>query len=99
MERPGSIHLILFVVDEARHQAIIDDLRSTLKKHYGDDGALQIIDVLSMPEKAVEHEVFATPMLVRQSPEPTKKLLMNISSAQDTFDAITTQQSGDRILL
>lgn len=99
MNQPTSIHLMLFVVDVAHHEAIINELHSTLEATYGHNGILEVIDVLSMPEKAVENDVFATPMLVRKLPQPIKKLLINIASGKDAFIAITDTSNGDRILI
>ncbi len=99
MSEPIQIHLMLFVVDESRHSDIIAELHQALESTYGHNGILEVIDVLSMPEKALENEVFATPMLVRKLPEPIKKLLMNIASAKDAFVALTDNDTGDRILL
>lgn len=99
MSEPISIHLMLFVVDESRHTDIIEELHQALEDAYGHNGILEIVDVLSMPEKALENDVFATPMLVRKLPEPIKKLLMNIASAKDAFIALTDNESGDRVLM
>lgn len=53
-----------------------------------------VIEVLGMPEKALEKEVFATPMLVRDIPEPVLKLLGDLSRMSSVMAAITTQTQG-----
>lgn len=53
-----------------------------------------VIEVLGMPEKALEKEVFATPMLVRDIPEPVLKLLGDLSRMSSVMAAISTQTSG-----
>lgn len=55
---------------------------------------LNVSEVLSMPEKALEKDVFATPMLVREIPEPVFKLLGDLSKMH-TILASVTAQSGD----
>lgn len=52
-----------------------------------------VVEVLGMPEKALEREVFATPMLVRDIPEPVLKLLGDLSQMPLVLAAITTQHS------
>jgi CheY-like chemotaxis protein len=52
-----------------------------------------VVEVLGMPEKALEREVFATPMLVRDLPEPVLKLLGDLSQMPLVLAAITTQHS------
>ena len=53
-----------------------------------------VIEVLGMPEKALEREVFATPMLVRDIPEPVLKLLGDLSRMSSVMAAISTQTNG-----
>lgn len=50
-----------------------------------------VVEVLGMPEKALEKEVFATPMLVRDIPEPVLKLLGDLSRMSSVMAAISTQ--------
>jgi CheY-like chemotaxis protein len=54
---------------------------------------LDVVEVLGMPEKALEREVFATPMLVRDIPEPVLKLLGDLSQMPLVLAAITTQHN------
>ncbi|PPD32830.1 MAG: response regulator receiver protein [Methylomonas sp.] len=53
-----------------------------------------VIEVLGMPEKALEKEIFATPMLVRDIPEPVLKLLGDLSRMSSVMAAISTQTNG-----
>lgn len=63
--------------------------------------ALDVVEVLSMPEKALEKDVFATPMLVRDIPEPILKLLGDMSKMHPILAAITAQNgnSSDTVVL
>jgi len=56
-----------------------------------------VVEVLGMPEKALEKEIFATPMLVRDIPEPVLKLLGDLSRMSSVMAAITTQSQGSGI--
>ena len=53
-----------------------------------------VVEVLGMPEKALEKEVFATPMLVRDIPKPVLKLLGDLSRISSVMAAITTQSDS-----
>jgi CheY-like chemotaxis protein len=55
---------------------------------------LDVVEVLSMPEKALENDVFATPMLVRDLPEPVLRLLGDLSKMPSVMAAITTQHAA-----
>jgi circadian clock protein KaiB len=56
---------------------------------------LDVIDVLEMPEKALAADVFATPMLVRESPLPVLKLMGDITHRQRVMALI--QASGNSV--
>lgn len=99
MKQDKSLHLTLFVVNKDKHKEMIDTLNSLLKEHYDDDAILDIIDVLALPMKAVENDVFATPMLIREVPDPVLKVLINISSTRDVFLAVSANGGSDRALL
>lgn len=50
---------------------------------------LNVVDVLSMPEKAVANDIFTTPTLVREMPEPVLKVLGGISKLSKAIAIIT----------
>ena len=56
--------------------------------------SLNVVEVLGMPEKALANDVFATPMLVREIPEPVLKLLGNLSKMHSVLAAITAQNGS-----
>lgn len=87
-----SIDLMLFIVNPKTHQTLIDELKTSLDEHYPEQYTLKVIDVLSMPEKAVENQVFATPMLMRQFPEPIMKLLLNVSNIKDVLISVRADE-------
>ncbi|MGZ5000333.1 MAG: response regulator [Methylomonas sp.] len=59
--------------------------------------SLDVVEVLSMPEKALEKDVFATPMLVRDVPEPVLKLLGDLSRVHSIIAAVTTEAKGTSV--
>ena len=88
--------LTLYVVslnNETRQ--LVEQITVALSKLY-DPGqwVLDVVEVLGMPEKALEKDVFATPMLVRDVPEPVLKLLGDLSRVPSVIAAITTQAKG-----
>jgi CheY-like chemotaxis protein len=93
----SRIALSLYVMstnDEVRQ--CIEELRSVLMaKYLPGFWTLNVVEVLSMPEKALEKDVFATPMLVRDVPEPVLKLLGNLSKMSSILVSMTAQ-TGDR---
>jgi len=91
-----KITLTLYVVTiNPDVQKIIKQLSGVLAATYQPGfWVLNVVEVLGMPEKALEKEVFATPMLVREIPEPVLKLLGDLSRMHSGLAAITAQ-NGD----
>ncbi|PPK74222.1 KaiB-like protein [Methylobacter tundripaludum] len=93
---PHKLVLTLYVVslnNETRR--LVEQITAALANLY-DPGqwVLDVVEVLGMPEKALEKDVFATPMLVRDVPEPVLKLLGDLSRVPSVIAAITTEAKG-----
>jgi CheY-like chemotaxis protein len=78
----------------ANHESVTDvlilDLRAALRNSLQDGcWMLNIVDVLMMPEKALANDVFTTPTLVRELPEPVVKLLGNIAAMPKVMAIVT----------
>jgi CheY-like chemotaxis protein len=88
--------LTLYVVSlNSETRRLVEQITAALTSLY-DPGqwVLDVVEVLGMPEKALERDVFATPMLVRDMPEPVLKLLGDLSRVPSIMAAITTQAKG-----
>jgi hypothetical protein len=93
----SRINLSLYVMSTNHEvEQCIEELSSLLMaKYLPGFWTLNVVEVLSMPEKALERDVFATPMLVRDVPEPVLKLLGNLSRMPSILVSMTAQ-NGDR---
>lgn len=89
----AKLQLTLFVVSAQTHQELIEQFTQVLDEHYPNAYSLNVIDVLSMPEKAAENQVFATPMLLREMPEPVMKVLVNISNLNGVLLSLSDEQN------
>jgi len=91
-----KIMLTLYIVAiNPEVQQLIEQLSSVLAATYQPGfWVLNVVEVLGMPEKALEKEVFATPMLVREVPEPVLKLLGDLSRMHSVLAAITAQNGN-----
>jgi CheY-like chemotaxis protein len=88
--------LTLYVVSMNNgSRRLVEQISAALADLY-DPGqwVLDVVEVLGMPEKALEKDVFATPMLVRDVPEPVLKLLGDLSRVSSIIAAVTTQAKG-----
>ncbi len=89
------IILTLYVVTiNPEVQQLVDQLNTIFSATYQPGfWTLNLVEVLNMPEKALARDIFATPMLVRELPEPVLKLLGNLSKMSSVIAAITSQSS------
>ncbi len=88
--------LTLYVVSlNAETKRLVEQISAVLASIY-DPGywIFDVVEVLGMPEKALEKEIFATPMLVRDIPKPVLKLLGDLSRVSSVMAAITTQSDN-----
>lgn len=95
--------LTLYVVSlNEESQRLLEQLSALLATIYEPGRwVFDVVEVLGMPEKALEREVFTTPMLVRDIPEPVLKLLGDLSRMSSVMAAITTQsqESGVQTII
>lgn len=98
-----KIMLTLYVMSiNPEVKQFITQISGELAAHYQPGyWALDVVEVLSMPEKALQKNVYATPMLVRDIPEPVLKLLGNLSKMHTMMGTITAQtgNSSDTVVL
>ncbi|HEY8095518.1 MAG TPA: circadian clock KaiB family protein [Methylobacter sp.] len=90
---PHKLVLTLYVASlNGETRRLVEQISAALANLY-DSGywVLDVVEVLHMPEKALEKDVFATPMLVRNVPEPILRLLGDLSRMPSVIAAITTE--------
>ena len=78
----------------ANHESVTDSLITDLRAALRDTlpvgcWVLNVVDVLTMPEKALANDIFTTPTLVRELPEPVVKLLGNIALMPKVMAIVT----------
>jgi CheY-like chemotaxis protein len=89
--------LTLYIVSlNDEFKQFIERLSNALSTTYApEDWTLEIVEVLYMPEKALANDVFATPMLVRELPEPVLHVLGDLSRMPSIIAAITSQHGNE----
>ncbi|CAG0964436.1 partial Sporulation initiation phosphotransferase F, partial [Anaerolineae bacterium] len=92
-----KLSLTLYIVSlNTEFQEFIERLKSVLSASYQpDEWHLDVVEVLHMPEKALANDVFATPMLVRELPEPVLHVLGDLSKMSSIIAAITSQHDNE----
>jgi hypothetical protein len=88
--------LRLYVAGSAPHSTrALENLRSTCRRHVGDDYELDVVDVLCQPLRALEDGVLVTPTLIRCSPVPAKTLIGDLGDEDLVVDALGLGAPGD----
>jgi len=60
----------------------VGTLRQLQAEHLGDGATVEIVDVREQPEEAEKAGVLATPLLVRISPEPARRIVGDLSDLE-----------------
>lgn len=60
----------------------IENVEWMIQEELGRSYDCEVVDVLERPDLAEEDRVFATPALVRRSPEPVRKLIGDLSDRE-----------------
>jgi CheY-like chemotaxis protein len=75
---------------ESATDILINNLREALRESLpAESWLLNVVDVLTMPEKAIANDIFTTPTLVRELPEPIVKLLGNVATLPTMMAVVT----------
>ena len=60
----------------------VGTLRQLEAEHLGDGTTVEIVDVRERPDEAEKAGVLATPLLVRVSPEPVRRIVGDLSDIE-----------------
>lgn len=84
-----SIALVLYITGEgARGKRAVTNLRALCEGALRGRAVYEVVDVLQHPEEAEKHHIMATPTLVRSSPEPGRRVIGDLSCAEDVLVAL-----------
>lgn len=78
--------LRLFVAGAtARSRQAVLRVRQLCDAEFRGKCELQVIDIYQQPEMAREHQIVATPTLVREFPRPVRRFIGSLSNLTDLF--------------
>lgn len=88
--------LTLYVVSmDDEFKSIVEQLSAVLTALYRPgEWRLDVVEVLHTPESALAHDVYVTPMLVRNQPEPVLKILGDMSQISTLIATIASPHSN-----
>ena len=83
---PDKCVLRLFVAGAtARSRQAVLRVRQLCDAEFNGKCELQVIDIYQQPEMAREHQIVATPTLVREFPRPVRRFIGSLANLTDLF--------------
>jgi len=75
--------LCLYIAGEtSRSVTALANLRKICKEHLPRGYRIKVIDLLKNPRLARDHQILALPTLVRQIPQPIRKIIGDLSNTE-----------------
>jgi circadian clock protein KaiB len=83
---PGGLRLRLYIAGNAPNSVIaIANVRAMCDEHYAAGHALEIVDLLLHPARALIDEIIVTPTLLKLSPLPSRRMVGNLSDTRQVL--------------
>ncbi|MDF3078258.1 MAG: circadian clock protein KaiB [Sphingobacteriaceae bacterium] len=84
--------LRLFVIGASPNSIrAVSNVKALCEKHLKNRYTLEIVDVYQQPEIAEKEEIIALPLLVREKPSPTKRLIGDMSNEAKVLKGLGIQ--------
>jgi circadian clock protein KaiB len=78
---PAKIVLSLYIAgDTPKSRTALSNLKKICVEHLEGSYRIKVIDLLKNPKLARDHQILALPTLVRQLPEPIRKIIGDLSN-------------------
>ncbi len=83
MTEPNGYNLRLYVAGQTpKSIAAIANLRKICEEHLPGRYDVEIVDLMKDPALAARHQIVAIPTLIRQLPEPLKRIIGDLSNTE-----------------
>jgi circadian clock protein KaiB len=83
MNAPDGYNLRLYVAGQTPRSIVaIANLKKICERHLPGRYEIEIIDLMRDPALAVRHQIVAIPTLIRQLPEPLKRIIGDLSNTE-----------------
>jgi circadian clock protein KaiB len=85
------LRLRLYIAGDAPNSvAAITNLRTICAQHFESRHELEIVDLLTHPERALADGIIVTPTLLKLSPVPVRRLLGSLSDTKQVLIALAS---------
>jgi circadian clock protein KaiB len=80
---PAKVVLSLYVAgDTPKSRTALNNLKRICVEHLDGHYRIKVIDLLKNPKLARDHQILALPTLVRQLPQPIRKIIGDLSNTE-----------------
>ena len=94
--RDESWDLCLYVAGSSpRSLAARRNLERLCETHLAGRYRLEVVDLIADPERALDDQVLAVPTVVRRQPQPTRRLVGDLSNHRHALIALDLAAEGD----
>jgi len=92
MDHPDTYNLRLYVAGQTpKSMAAISNLKKICEQHLSGRYDIELIDLLKDPALAQRHQIVAIPTLIRQLPEPLKRIIGDLSNLEKVLVGLDIQ--------
>ena len=92
MNHPDTYNLRLYVAGQTpKSMAAIANLKKICEQHLSGRYDIELIDLLKNPALAQRHQIVAIPTLIRQLPEPLKRVIGDLSNLEKVLVGLDIQ--------
>jgi circadian clock protein KaiB len=92
MNHPDTYNLRLYVAGQTpKSMAAIVNLKKICEQHLSGRYDIELIDLLKNPALAQRHQIVAIPTLIRQLPEPLKRIIGDLSNLEKVLVGLDIQ--------
>jgi circadian clock protein KaiB len=92
MSHPDTYNLRLYVAGQTpKSIAAIANLKKICEQHLSGRYDIEVIDLMKNPVLAQRHQIVAIPTLIRQLPEPLKRIIGDLSNSEKVLVGLNIQ--------
>jgi circadian clock protein KaiB len=92
INHPESYNLRLYVAGQTpKSIAAIANLKKICEQHLSGRYDIEVIDLMKNPALAQRHQIVAIPTLIRQLPEPLKRIIGDLSNFEKVLVGLDVQ--------
>jgi len=92
----AQMYVLRLYVTGASRQSLqaIDNLKQLCEKNFPGRYRLEVIDIYQQPQVAMAAQLLAAPTLIKDQPPPARRLIGNLSNADETLKRLGATNPG-----